>query len=108
MYSNKNKHYTQIAKIELPQHEGAYESATTLYVFDLTDEHAEAIYDAACSENENYVFDAAIVREIILSDLGCFETPEWAVAPGAFYHSYAAQFDYPYTVLLWDTLSINV
>ena len=99
-----NKHYTEIAEIVIPYHEGE-EHCTTLHVFDITDEKAEELYDIGYEKDVNS-YDASAVREAIMEDLGAVD--DYGVMPGAPFHRFSVRFEYPHTVYLEDTLSYNV
>lgn len=99
-----NKHYTELAEIVIPAHESEYESMTTLHVFDVDDETAERLHDVAYEHGREY--DHSAVEREIMEDLGARD--DYSVMPGAPFHRFSAQFDYPHTVFLWDTLAYNV
>ena len=101
-----NKHYTQIAEIIIPQHENEWESMTTLHVFDVSDEKADMIHEAAYEKSDGREYDRAAVEDYIMEDLDAHD--DYNVMPGAPFHRFSAEFDYPHTVFLWDTIAYNV
>ena len=92
-----NKHYTEIAEVVLPAHENE-ESLTTLHIFDVDDEKALDLYDLYA--------DAEETERAILEDLNAQD--DYGVMPGAPFHRFSAEFSYPHTVYLYDTLAYNV
>ena len=91
-----NKHYKEIAEVILPVHDGE-EHCTTLYIFDVSDEKADELYDiGACLS----------IEETIKEDLEAYD--DGCVMAGAPFHRYSARFELPHTVFLYDTLAYNV
>ena len=90
--------YTQLAEVNLPCHDGE-EHATTLYIYDVTDEIGDRLFEL---QDRGLYF----VREQIMDDLGICD--DYDVMPGALFHRYIAEFQYPHTVLLYDTVAYNV
>lgn len=100
-----NKHYTELAEIIIPAREND-EHITTLHVFDVTDEKGDAIHDTAYERSGGKEYDHTAVKDYIMRDLGVYD--DYNVMPGAPFHRFNAQFDYPHTVFLWDTLEYNI
>ena len=94
----KGNGYTQIAEVYLLLHDGE-EQFRTLYVYDVTDEIGDWLYE---EQDKGPYF----VREAIMDALNICD--DYNVMPGALFHRYIAQFEYPHTVLLYDTVAYNV
>lgn len=90
--------YKQLAEVPLAIHDGE-EHFTTLFVYDVTDVIGEQLYDL---KDRGLHF----VREQIMDDLNICD--DYDVMPGAIFHRYIANFEYPHTVLLYDTAAYNV
>lgn len=90
--------YTQLAEINLGLHDGE-EHFTTLYVYDVTDDIGDILYE---EQDKGLNF----VQKRIMDDLNICD--DYNVMPGALFHRYTAQFEYPHTVLLFDTAAYNV
>ena len=98
-----NKHYKQLAEVIIPSHD-AEEHGVKLYVFDVDDEKADELSEAYFAPENG--FDNAKAADIIREDLGCYDSG--IVPPGAMFYRYSISFDYPHTVLVWETCAYNV
>lgn len=99
-----NKHYTQIAEVQIPCHDDE-ERATTIHIFDVDDEKAEEI-DCSAYENDVNEYDHAAVDKIVRDDLDIHD--DYFVMPGALFHRYGIEFRFPHTVFVYDTIAYNV
>ena len=99
-----NKHFTQITEVILPVHDED-DSCTTLRVFDVDEYMCGVIHEVGYENDANYYDEFEVAKFI----KGCLDVwDDYGVMPGAPYHRFEAEFNYPHTVMLWDTLAYDI